>query len=150
MKIEGHKRSILVSGSHLEEYETNLKRNFQAKTSKQPKGLLISKKHTNEVVAFLRKHKVRLYIDEGLKTGSTSKLIKNVSVRAEKKVKTFKPMSEPLARFYISAMFQKPNSSFAKNQLRAQGYTKAHVVSDIEKYPFEKRNEYLKTINKVW
>lgn len=149
MKIEGHKRSILVSGSHIEDFESKLKRNFQAKTSKQPKGLLISKKHTSDLLYYLRKHKVRLYVDKRLKTDAP-KTIKNVSVHIDKKIKKFKPMSEPLARFYISAMFQKPNSSFAKNQLRSQGYTKAHVISDIEKYPFEKRNEYLKTIDKVW
>jgi hypothetical protein len=59
-------------------------------------------------------------------------------------------MSEPMLRFYISTMFQKPNSTFAKDQLQAHGYTKANVVKEIKQIPFEKRKVYLKTIHSVW
>ena len=76
---------------------------------------------------------------------------RNVSVKTGTlRTKKFKPMSEPMLRFYISTMFQKPNSSFAKAQLEAHGYTKPNVIQAIKEIPFEKQKTYLRTIHSVW
>ena len=143
MKISTYKRSILVSGTGLKEHETHLKNQFKAKRSTDPKGVVISKQYLHDVVSHLKSYKIRLQIDDTLKSMlKTSKT--NVSI------KKFKPLSEPLLRFYISSMFQKPNSTFSRNQLKSHGYTKQKVVQAIKDIPFRNRNNYLMTIDKVW
>lgn len=160
MKLEQYKRSILVSGSQMNNYLTVFKTKYKGKQSKVPKGVIVSKKFLYEIIQFFKTKKVRLYLDAGLKheislngkTKSTSVNL-NVSVRTKTKPKSkikFNPMSEPLLRFYISTMFQKPNSSFAKDELKSKGYTKTQIVTNIKKIPFAKQKLYLDTIDNVW
>jgi hypothetical protein len=155
MKLESHKRSVLLSGLGVDEHRSYLQSSFQAKKSKDLKGaLVVSKKHTQPMLTYLKAQKVRLYLNDALKSDVATKGTRNVSVGASKKPqktkKTLKPMSDPMLRFYISTMFQKPNSTFAKDQLKAQGYTKPNVVKEIKRIPFENQKVYLKTINTVW
>jgi hypothetical protein len=152
MKIESYKRSVLLTGTGVDDHRNRLRSAFQAKKVLDPdvpitkKGLVVSKKQLPNMLAYLKNQKVRVHLNDALKTK------KNVSVKIQKKTKpkAFKPMSEPMLRFYISTMFQKPNSTFAKDQLQAHGYTKANVVKEIKQIPFEKRKVYLKTIHSVW
>ena len=150
MKIESYKRSVLLTGTGVDYHRNRLRSAFQAKKVLDPdvpttkNGLVVSKKHLPNMLAYLKNQKVRVHLNDALKTK------KNVSVKIQKKQKAFKPMSEPMLRFYIYTMFQKPNSTFAKDQLQAHGYTKANVVKEIKQIPFEKRKVYLKTIHSVW
>lgn len=158
MKIESYKRSVLLTGTGVDDHRNRLRSAFQAKKVLDPdlpttkKGLVVSKKQLPNMLAYLKNQKVRVHLNDALKTKKTAKTTKNVSVKIQKKTKpkAFKPMSEPMLRFYISTMFQKPNSTFAKDQLQAHGYTKANVVKEIKQIPFEKRRVYLKTIHSVW
>ena len=162
MKIESYKRSVLLTGTGVDDHRNRLRSAFQAKKVLDPdvpttkKGLVVSKKQLPNMLAYLKNQKVRVHLNDALKTKKKSVVIaaktKNVSVKIQKKTKpkAFKPMSEPMLRFYISTMFQKPNSTFAKDQLQAHGYTKANVVKEIKQIPFEKRRVYLKTIHSVW
>ena len=170
MKIESYKRSVLLTGTGVDDHRNRLRSAFQAKKVLDPdvpttkKGLVVSKKQLPNMLAYLKNQKVRVHLNDALKTKKKSVVIaaktKNVSVKIQKKPKAFKskafkskafkPMSEPMLRFYISTMFQKPNSTFAKDQLHAHGYTKANVVKEIKQIPFEKRRVYLKTIHSVW
>tara|TARA_Y100000385_G_scaffold41424_1_gene38595 strand:+ start:225 stop:680 length:456 start_codon:yes stop_codon:yes gene_type:complete len=150
MKIESYKRSVLLTGTGVDDHRNRLRSAFQAKKVLDPdvpttkKGLVVSKKQLPNMLAYLKNQKVRVHLNDALKTKQ------NVSVKIQKKPKAFKPMSEPMLRFYISTMFQKPNSTFAKDQLQAHGYTKANVVKEIKRIPFEKQKVYLKTIHSVW
>lgn len=162
MKIESYKRSVLLTGTGVDDHRNRLRSAFQAKKVLDPdlpttkKGLVVSKKQLPNMLAYLKNQKVRVHLNDALKTRkksvATAATKKNVSVKIQKKTKpkAFKPMSEPMLRFYISTMFQKPNSTFAKDQLQAHGYTKANVVKEIKQIPFEKRRVYLKTIHSVW
>lgn len=162
MKIESYKRSVLLTGTGVDDHRNRLRSAFQAKKVLDPdlpttkKGLVVSKKQLPNMLAYLKNQKVRVHLNDALKTKkksvATAATKKNVSVKIQKKTKpkAFKPMSEPMLRFYISTMFQKPNSTFAKDQLQAHGYTKANVVKEIKQIPFEKRRVYLKTIHSVW
>ena len=162
MKLESYKRSVLLTGAGVDDHRNRLRSAFQAKKVLDPdlpttkKGLLVSKKQLPNMLAYLKNQKVRVHLNDALKTKkksvATAATKKNVSVKIQKKTKpkAFKPMSEPMLRFYISTMFQKPNSTFAKDQLQAHGYTKANVVKEIKQIPFEKRKVYLKTIHSVW
>jgi len=176
MKIESYKRSVLLTGTGVDDHRNRLRSAFQAKKVLDPdvpttkKGLVVSKKQLPNMLAYLKNQKVRVHLNDALKTKKKSVVIalktkKNVSVKIQKKPKAFKskafkskafkskafkPMSEPMLRFYISTMFQKPNSTFAKDQLQAHGYTKANVVKEIKRIPFEKQKVYLKTIHSVW
>jgi len=162
MKIESYKRSVLLTGTGVDDHRNRLRSAFQAKKVLDPdlpatkKGLVVSKKQLPNMLAYLKNQKVRVHLNDALKTKkkpvATAATKKNVSVKIQKKTKpkAFKPMSEPMLRFYISTMFQKPNSTFAKDQLQAHGYTKANVVKEIKQIPFEKRKVYLKTIHSVW
>lgn len=161
MKIESYKRSVLLTGTGVDDHRNRLRSVFQAKKVLDPdlattkKGLVVSKKQLPNMLVYLKNQKVRVHLNNALKTKkksvATAATKKNVSVVQKKtKPKAFKPMSEPMLRFYISTMFQKPNSTFAKDQLQAHGYTKATVVKEIKQIPFEKRRVYLKTIHSVW
>jgi hypothetical protein len=160
MKIESYKRSVLLTGTGVDDHRNRLRSAFQAKKVLDPdlpttkKGLVVSKKQLPNMLTYLKNQKVRVHLNDALKSKKTSPATvaktKNVSVKIQKKPKAFKPMSEPMLRFYISTMFQKPNSTFAKDQLQAHGYTKANVVKEIKQIPFEKRKVYLKTIHSVW
>jgi hypothetical protein len=162
MKLESYKRSVLLTGAGVDDHRNRLRSAFQAKKVLDPdlpttkKGLVVSKKQLPNMLAYLKNQKVRVHLNDALKTKkksvATAATKKNVSVKIQKKTKpkAFKPMSEPMLRFYISTMFQKPNSTFAKDQLQAHGYTKANVVKEIKQIPFEKRRVYLKTIHSVW
>jgi hypothetical protein len=160
MKIESYKRSVLLTGTGVDDHRYRLRSAFQAKKVLDPdlpttkKGLVVSKKQLPNMLTYLKNQKVRVHLNDALKTKkkfpTTVAKTKNVSVKIQKKPKAFKPMSEPMLRFYISTMFQKPNSTFAKDQLQAHGYTKANVVKEIKQIPFEKRKVYLKTIHSVW
>ena len=150
MKIESYKRSVLLTGTGVDDHRNRLRSAFQAKKvldrdlPSTKKGLVVSKKQLPNMLTYLKNQKVRVHLNDALKTKQ------NVSVKIQKKPKAFKPMSEPMLRFYISTMFQKPNSTFAKDQLQAHGYTKANVVKEIKRIPFEKQKVYLKTIHSVW
>lgn len=158
MKLESYKRSVLLTGTGVDNHRNRLQSAFQAKkvkdpdlpTTKKKTGLVVSKKQLPNMLTYLKNQKVRVHLNDALKTKTkkSDAKTKNVSVKIQKKA--FKPMSEPMLRFYISTMFQKPNSTFAKNQLQAHGYTKANVVKEIKQIPFEKRKVYLKTIHSVW
>lgn len=162
MKLESYKRSVLLTGAGVDDHRNRLRSAFQAKKVLDPdlpttkKGLVVSKKQLPNMLTYLKNQKVRVHLNDALKTKkksvATAATKKNVSVKIQKKTKpkAFKPMSEPMLRFYISTMFQKPNSTFAKDQLQAHGYTKANVVKEIKQIPFEKRRVYLKTIHSVW
>ena len=176
MKIESYKRSVLLSGTGVDDHRNRLQSAFQAKKVLDPdlpttkKGLVVSKKQLPNMLTYLKNQKVRVHLNDALKTKkksvATAATKKNVSVKPKafkptsskpkafkptsSKPKAFKPMSEPMLRFYISTMFQKPNSTFAKDQLQAHGYTKANVVKEIKQIPFEKQKVYLKTIHSVW
>tara|TARA_Y100000389_G_scaffold83976_1_gene80572 strand:- start:11944 stop:12378 length:435 start_codon:yes stop_codon:yes gene_type:complete len=143
MKISAYKRSVLLSGTGIDEHASHLKDKFKAKKTTKPKGMIISKHYLSNVVSHLKYYKVRLQIDDTLKP-FIRKTNTNVSI------KKFKPLSEPLLRFYISSMFQKPNSTFAKNQLKSHGYTKQRVIYAIKNNPFQHKNYYLSSIDKVW
>lgn len=166
MKIESYKRSVLLTGTGVDDHRNRLQSAFQAKKVLDPdlpttkKGLVVSKKQLPNMLTYLKNQKVRVHLNDALKTKkksvATAATKKNVSVKPTAckptacKPKAFKPMSEPMLRFYISTMFQKPNSTFAKDQLQAHGYTKANVVKEIKQIPFEKQKVYLKTIHSVW
>ena len=171
MKIESYKRSVLLTGTGVDDHRNRLQSAFQAKKvldrdlPSTKKGLVVSKKQLPNMLTYLKNQKVRVHLNNALKTKkksiATAATKRNVSVKptaskptaskpTASKPKAFKPMSEPMLRFYISTMFQKPNSTFAKDQLQAHGYTKANVVKEIKRIPFEKQKVYLKTIHSVW
>lgn len=150
MKISIYKRSVLLSGTGLHEHTSHLKERFKAKKSTNPKGLVISKHYLSNVVSHMKSYKVRLQVDDALKPMINPPKLMSKIPKSNVSIKKFKPLSEPLLRFYISSMFQKPNSAFAKNQLKSHGYTKSKVTQIIKNIPFRNRNNYLVSIDKVW